>query len=590
MNKQIVSNSNIQNSNSKKLEAQDTSVTNSKVEPKQNIFIQHINEEEIDIGVRKNKLLDTLLNGIPKIDGNNKKISLINNNSNNKNQNNKSVSGLKKRNKFSSTIVSKKSLKEMNEMDEDIENKSESQTPVISELSSLNMKSNFKETNVSSNSNALNNNMKNTDELNNLRYTYIGANRRNISLNRNMNSTNDMNANINQSRLKTVGFKPSNSSILNHANNGYLTHILCKNCEGLIRIDNIEKHTDDCSSIKEEIVVNDLNNNESQHIDFKLEKIKEYIETLLSNVSKSLDESYLSSLFHSIEISRSLSYLSEDSKIKLKNIINGISSILLKFKGSLQVLILYDRARILLNYKYKLIKKELELKDKRLTKASKNSKSNLNNTVRSNNSQLQLQLRKSVGESMTIKGVKDSIVNNNNNKNNFDATSKSDKSSLYIDQNNGNNNYKAEIQELKNKNIIRTSNINNSNNIKNAIKPSIEINNHIYSENINQVPNNKGDKEQNNINKEDSEFKIHNSNLLKSSAKFEDYDYKTISHHENDHIEGNTEVNNNDNNETNQLDQSDANDYSTNMFFDKLILTKNVVNEINSDYNSNQTG
>ena len=140
----------------------------------------------------------------------------------------------------------------------------------------------------------------------------------------------------------------------------YFTHILCTNCEGLIRFDDIDIHTDKCLSVKEEVIVNEFSSNILLVTDFKLEKLKDHIQILMKiKTNKALDDSYLSSLLHYIIVSKSLSLIGSDTKNQLKAIINQISSVLLSFKGSLQILILYERSKLLVKLKYNFIKNEI---------------------------------------------------------------------------------------------------------------------------------------------------------------------------------------------------------------------------------------
>lgn len=136
----------------------------------------------------------------------------------------------------------------------------------------------------------------------------------------------------------------------------------CTNCGKLVKIEDVEDHTDLCTIVKEEIVVSEISNNPTNIINFKLEKLEENCSQVILETHSQTDLSNMTLLKHYINLGKD--YNNSDSVMELKNVIAQIDSVLLGFKGSFLSLILYERVNVILKEKYKLMSNESPLKFK----------------------------------------------------------------------------------------------------------------------------------------------------------------------------------------------------------------------------------
>ena len=151
--------------------------------------------------------------------------------------------------------------------------------------------------------------------------------------------------------------------------------IPCINCGNLIQMDEIEKHSLKCNNVSYDILEVDLTNNETNCIDYKLTKLKEYINKLENSINE--NEQFLEEDKYLILIIKD--YIEKVLKInqanisnikELKNICKNFSMLNIKYNKSLNYLILMDRTKNLIVEKLKIFKESIKNEKTRETYSS----------------------------------------------------------------------------------------------------------------------------------------------------------------------------------------------------------------------------
>ncbi len=142
--------------------------------------------------------------------------------------------------------------------------------------------------------------------------------------------------------------------------------ILCMNCGNSIPVDDIEEHSKVCTKVSEEVLKNENNKYEVYHVNYKLKKLGEHVNSLTKEDSK-----LPKSLEHEVKcISTLLSqYINDTLKIEniniktfqeLRRILQNLD-MMVKPNYNISSLILIDRAKVLIVEKAKIFKEYLKV-------------------------------------------------------------------------------------------------------------------------------------------------------------------------------------------------------------------------------------
>lgn len=320
-------------------------------------------------------------------------------------------------------------------------------------------------------------------------------------------------------------------------NNNYLSHILCINCGELIMMDEVDDHTDICKEIKEDILTNDLCENNISKIDFKLEKLRENVKTLSRHYSrKSQDEVLLNTLYHYVIVSKSLS-LNIQSKSELKKILKQINATIINFKASIQSLIIFERAKLIIKEKYHILKEWVEKNTSIKEDFIINPKEKVNEVI--------------------------NIENENDQNNNLIKTNLEKKTNYQTisNENNNNSNNINNIKSLTNKEVIKKVKLEN--------KFVEEEDNPNTNRSIKLFDNNSNDINISYIDKCEDGF---NRNFITKNLQ-------SVNQNKNQNDDNNHSVKDN-------LNEDSIISKKNNPFFNNTILTKKVIDEINSNVDS----
>lgn len=134
----------------------------------------------------------------------------------------------------------------------------------------------------------------------------------------------------------------------------------CTNCGKLVKIEDVEVHTDLCTIVKEEIVVSEISNNQINIINFKLDKLEENCSQVITETNNQTDISNMNLLKQIISLG--IRSNTSESIVELKSMISQIDTLLQGFKGSFLSLILYERVNVILREKCKLLSNDSPLK------------------------------------------------------------------------------------------------------------------------------------------------------------------------------------------------------------------------------------
>ena len=137
--------------------------------------------------------------------------------------------------------------------------------------------------------------------------------------------------------------------------------------------------------MKEEVLKLESSNYSFLLTDFRLKKLYEHINELLKK-GNDKDEQQLSALNNQIEQAVSYQIINYNSIVSLKKILTGVQVKSLynqdcvnSFKGSISSLILYERAKVILTQKIKILREDLQKKYETIN-ANKTKSGNLKDT------------------------------------------------------------------------------------------------------------------------------------------------------------------------------------------------------------------
>ena len=142
--------------------------------------------------------------------------------------------------------------------------------------------------------------------------------------------------------------------------------ILCMNCGNSIPVDEIEEHSKFCTKVSEEIIKNESNHYEVYHINYKLKKLGEHVESYTqpdSKLPKNLEKEIkcISTLLSQyINDTLNIEQISTKTFQNLKKIFQNVDN-LAKPNFNISTLILIDRAKVLISEKVKIFRDFLKL-------------------------------------------------------------------------------------------------------------------------------------------------------------------------------------------------------------------------------------
>ena len=141
--------------------------------------------------------------------------------------------------------------------------------------------------------------------------------------------------------------------------NNDLASIPCMNCGKMVNVDEIDRHSNNCFKMKEEIKTQDSNNNYISNIDNKLKKIYEYLNNIEKgkiNINNELNEylDFISMMKKYIEKIMSIKIINSLAIEELSEINNIFNKLMEKYFNSKNIFALISRIKVLLEEKKKL--------------------------------------------------------------------------------------------------------------------------------------------------------------------------------------------------------------------------------------------
>ena len=147
--------------------------------------------------------------------------------------------------------------------------------------------------------------------------------------------------------------------------------IPCINCENLIEIDKLEKHSLNCIKVSEDVLSAEFSNKETFKINYKLKKLKDYIINIEKEEKSDNIKYLITALKEYIEKILNINKNNIENIIELKNILKNFT-MLNTHINNLNFLILIDRATILVKEKIKILKNMCKSESIKNPKSSKN--------------------------------------------------------------------------------------------------------------------------------------------------------------------------------------------------------------------------
>ena len=172
--------------------------------------------------------------------------------------------------------------------------------------------------------------------------------------------------------------------------NNDLASIPCMNCGKMINVDEIDKHSNNCFKINEEIKSQDLNNNYISLIENKLKKIYEYLNNIEKgkiNINNELNEylDFILMMKKYIEKIMSIKIINSLAIEELSEINNIFNKLMEKYFNSKNIFTLISRIKVLLEEKKKLfMAKNVTKKDNISKTKAKNTNANTWNANNNN--------------------------------------------------------------------------------------------------------------------------------------------------------------------------------------------------------------
>jgi len=175
-----------------------------------------------------------------------------------------------------------------------------------------------------------------------------------------LNKLETMTSTINSKRKASVKFLDENNN--NNIQQKTLFFIPCINCNNLIHMNEIERHSNLCTKVKEDVIKAESSNYSFHVIDYKLKKLKEN----LSKIQNSLDSEYekdrhLYEIINKyIDNALTLSTIHLNTLNMIKKIVSNLNVIISTFKGCFSTLIIIERTRVIILEKMNILKEDLK--------------------------------------------------------------------------------------------------------------------------------------------------------------------------------------------------------------------------------------
>ena len=198
--------------------------------------------------------------------------------------------------------------------------------------------------------------------------------------------------------------------------------IPCINCGNLIQMNEMEKHSLQCSKVTIDMLKVDLTNKKISSIDYKLKKLKDYINYLGNNNNDNNQflekDKYLIMIIREyIEKALKINQANTSNRKELKNISKNFAMLTIKYNKSLNYLILMDRAKLLIEEKLKIFKESYKNDRTRETNSSNNQySSEFENSIINKQKELEKINKEMKFEQIKVKNLRKSAGPENKNK------------------------------------------------------------------------------------------------------------------------------------------------------------------------------
>lgn len=142
--------------------------------------------------------------------------------------------------------------------------------------------------------------------------------------------------------------------------NGLLLYIPCMNCGNSISADDIERHSMICTKVTDEVLKTESNTYELYSINYKLNKLKEHVQSITSgkvSLPSSIEKEmmYISTvLLQYINDTLIIEIINIKSIQDLKKLLKNLDTLSQTYKSSVSTMILIDRTKILIKEKLKI--------------------------------------------------------------------------------------------------------------------------------------------------------------------------------------------------------------------------------------------
>lgn len=180
-----------------------------------------------------------------------------------------------------------------------------------------------------------------------------------------------------------------------YENDSNIKYITCLNCNNIIKIEDVDFHTDTCLTI--------INNPDKSDIstDNKLKKLYNHLVKINQNSNNpKSDASYIINLIQTVNDSMEISSISSSSLCSLKKLIINLECLSFNYVGSTAIMILIERLKVLIYEKINSMKRELNEK----VVNNKSFNSGMSDMTNKSNEKMRINVT-------TIKNTNDKAVN-----------------------------------------------------------------------------------------------------------------------------------------------------------------------------------
>lgn len=192
--------------------------------------------------------------------------------------------------------------------------------------------------------NSINNNKDKEGEVNRIKSTPV-----------NQNSIQRKNTGTSMNSTEPIMRKKSSKE-----DNCLLLYVPCMNCGNSISVDDIERHSMICTKVTDEVLKTESNTHELYSINYKLTKLKEHVQSIISgkvSLPGSIEKEmlYVSTvLLQYINDTLIIEIINIKSIKDLKKIVKNLDTLSQTYKSSVSTMILIDRTKILIKEKIKI--------------------------------------------------------------------------------------------------------------------------------------------------------------------------------------------------------------------------------------------